>query len=729
MTASTDSTNRSSAPRFAARKGSALILVLIMTLSLAGLAISAIYLSSSAGLLTRYYDRERDYRFAAEAALALGKSRVTNDTSLVLPSDTAMTLLNGASLTDAAGNTIPRIKVNLYAAYTGDTTGRYGQFVTLIAQAYDSGGTRYVRRLDLIAQSFAKYAMFTNISPTNYQYGPGEFLKGRGHSNGDWKSVGAGPGPHYYDTITAVGTVSGAAGNAVYDKGYIAGYKYIPYPSVPKIAQLPGLASAANLELAPVSGVSGGKKQGSRIEFLPIDINENGSYEEGEGFFRVFDLALGRDTVRLRADMNGFGTTSVPVTDSVLNNQCGSFYTIGGKKQFFPVGVHQVAWVTALIQTSTNPVISATTAGKMADRSTASKTQTAVDLILSQPMARCYPAGDPHLLLTERFTDALGTWHGDSLAVATSPDSVPWGQLIVTQRYGGQDTTWTPVARDCVILTSATTGKCTAGSRQRLGVWRVWPGASLTTWPAINSAGLTPKQANEEAYAWPMSSPYNANSHGVIHLTGKKFYMSGVFRGNLTVYADSNLTWIDDLTYDQDPAAPSALCRNLLGIIVGDSAMLADNAINRPRVIDWGGTKIVKFFGSNEDFYLHAILLSLRATVATEQPNDNTALYPTPVSCPTGDSTGTAGTSGGCWFQTGGTIQVTISQNYGSSANSGLRVGRTLDPCQLTNKRPAFFPMSMQYQDNKYYEIDPVNVSTWSQVKLYYSYLRGRPAP
>ena len=35
--------------RSAARKGSALILVLIMTLSLAGLAISAIYLSSSAG--------------------------------------------------------------------------------------------------------------------------------------------------------------------------------------------------------------------------------------------------------------------------------------------------------------------------------------------------------------------------------------------------------------------------------------------------------------------------------------------------------------------------------------------------------------------------------------------------------------------------------------------------------------------------------------------------------
>jgi hypothetical protein len=215
----------------------------------------------------------------------------------------------------------------------------------------------------------------------------------------------------------------------------------------------------------------------------------------------------------------------------------------------------------------------------------------------------------------------------------------------------------------------------------------------------------------------------------VIHLTGSKFYMNGVFRGNLTVYSDSDVTFVDDLTYDQDPAAPSALCRNMLGLIAGDSIMLADNAINRPRMIDNGGSSIVKFLGPNEDFYLHAIILSIRGTVTTENADGNTALAPTPVSCPTGDSTGTTGTSGGCWFQTGGTIEVIISQHYTSSANSGLREGRTLDPCQLTNKRPAFFPMSMQYQDNKYYEIDPVNVSTWAQVKQYYSYLRGRPAP
>ena len=713
--------------RLRTRRGSALVLVLIMTLALAGLAISAIYLSSSAGLLTRYYDKERDYRYAAEAALAYGKSRITNDALLALPSDSAMVLMSAASVLDASGTAIPNIKVNLYAAFTGDTTGRDGQFVTLLAQAYDAGGTRHVRRLDLLAESFAKYAMFTNTSPTNYQYGPGEYLRGRGHSNGDWKSTGGGPGPHYYDTITAVGTVSGAVGNAIYDKGYIAGHRTIPYPTVPKLSALPGYAQTGNLEFTPVSGVSGGAKQGTRLEFVPIDIDGNGAYDDGEGFFRLFDLALGVDTTRLRADMLDASTNTTLVSNTttrgnaVLNRQCGSFYTIDGVKQFFPIAMHHVPWVQALIQTSTNPVISPDVAATMANQSNNVPTVAAVDAILGRPMARCYPAGDPHLVLTERFTNAIGQY---TLVTQTAGDSVPWGVFHST--YGGQDTTFTAFTRNCTI--DATAGRC-ADVPANLGSWRAWPGTALSTWPATNSSGLTPRQDRERYYEWPMSAPYNASSKGVIHVVGKKIYISGVFRGNLTMYADSNVTFIDDLTYDQDPAAPSALCRNMLGLIFGDSAMLADNPINRPRNIDNGGNRAQRFLGPNQNFNLHAILMSLRGTTTTENPNGNTALYPTPVSCPTGDSTGTTGTSGGCWFQTGGTIEVTLAQHYTSSANSGLREGRSLYPCQLTNHRPAFFPATLRYQDIKYYEIDPTNVATWTQVKQYYQRLRGRIIP
>ena len=721
-----------SEPRSNARRGSALILVLIMTLSLAGLAISAIYLSSSAGLLSRFYDRERDYRYAAEAALALGRSRVTQDTTLVIPGDTALALLSGASLTDASGNTIPRIKVNLYVAYTGDTTGKYGRFVTLIAQAYDSGGTRYVRRLDLVEQGFGKYAMFTNASPSNYQYGPGEWLKGVGHSNGDWKSVGSGPGPHYYDTITAVGNVSGASGSAVYDSGYKTGVKTIPYPTVSKLSNLITYATAANLNIVPVSGTSSGAKQGTWMEFVTIDINSNGAYDASEGFFRLYDLALGMDTTRLRADMNAFGTSSVTLTDSVLNNQCGAFYTISGVKQFFPVSAHIVPWVDSLIrQHSTSPVVTAATIGTMAKRSPAAKWQTAVDAILGQSGARCYPTGDPHLMLTERFTNSAGTWAD---VASSTADTVPWvmsAASIAGHQYGGEDTTFSPVTRDCVLNVALTTGQCVAGSRKDLGYWRAWPGAALTAWPSPTSTGLTPRQAVEKAYEWPMSSTYNANSKGVIHVQGKKIYMSGAqsgntpggFRGNVTVFADSNITWIDDLTYDQVPTQANQ-CRNLLGIIVGDTAALADNTINRPRVMDWGGTKLVPLLGPDGAFDLNAIVLSIRGTVMTEQPNDGTNTVPGPVLC------NTVATSGGCWAQTGGIIEVTISQNYGNSASSGLRMNQTIEPClQNTNQSPSYFPTTQTFVANKYYEIDPVNVSTWAQVKTYYAYLRGGQAP
>ncbi|MGI9091345.1 MAG: hypothetical protein ACR2GG_09605, partial [Gemmatimonadaceae bacterium] len=47
----------------AERRGSALILTLVLTLGLASLATSAIYLGSNARLLTDSNDRERDLRY------------------------------------------------------------------------------------------------------------------------------------------------------------------------------------------------------------------------------------------------------------------------------------------------------------------------------------------------------------------------------------------------------------------------------------------------------------------------------------------------------------------------------------------------------------------------------------------------------------------------------------------------------------------------------------------
>src|ERR1019366_664095 len=192
--------NQRSALMTRERRGSALILVLIMTLSLAGLAMSAIFLSSSAQMLSRYYDKERNFRYGAEAAIALGKSRLQmGDTTLHLPDTGSVQLMSAGSLKDANGITIPNVLVNLYGGYTGDTIGIYGQFVTMLAQSYDAGGTRMVRRLDFSQESFSRFAMFTNTFSSGLCYGAGEFIRGRAWSNQLWNSCNA-PGPIYYDT-------------------------------------------------------------------------------------------------------------------------------------------------------------------------------------------------------------------------------------------------------------------------------------------------------------------------------------------------------------------------------------------------------------------------------------------------------------------------------------------------------------------------------------------------
>jgi hypothetical protein len=234
-----------------ARRGAALLIVVIMTIALAALALSAIYLTAGSRSIGKLYERERSFRFAAEAALALGKARVQADTLFDPPDTGYVKLLSGASIRDANGDTISGVLLDLYAGNTGDTTGRVGTFVTLIARAYDAGGTRHVRRLDLSAESFSRFAMFTNTWQGGLSYGTGEFIRGRAHSNQTWASSGT-PGPTYFDTVSAVGSISGTAGTT-YVVPNKSGVPTIPFPTVTRLAALPTYATTGNLNFAAVT--------------------------------------------------------------------------------------------------------------------------------------------------------------------------------------------------------------------------------------------------------------------------------------------------------------------------------------------------------------------------------------------------------------------------------------------------------------------------------------------
>lgn len=712
------------------RRGSALVLVLIMTVAVAALALSAIYLSAGGTAIGRLYERERGFRYAADAALQLGKARVQRDTLFDPPDTGFVKLLNGVQITDAQNDTIRGVLLDLYAGTTGDTTGRFGTFVTLVARAYDAGGTRHVRRLDLTAESFSRFAMFTNTWMNGLAYGNGEFIRGRAHSNQGWQSVHV-PGPSYFDTVSAVTTITGTG---VFHVPRQAGAAPIPFPTVARLAALPGYATTGNMNFAisatsnPAS-ISGGlnvsgtaaatARTGTRLEFVIVDLNTDGQIAEREGFFRLYDLATGMDTSRLRADMAG---SPVAATNVVLQNQCGVMARIGGRDEFFPVATINQQWVRARLLLSTNPTFTAADTAAMRKQ-----TNAGIQRYLNRPRARCYPAGAPQLMPVERLTTAAAC---DTSGVVPNP-AYAWGAspaCTATQRYGGQDTTFTRAGFTCVIsdsLTGTWAGQCVtpaplaAAAPVRLGGWRAAPIA--ITVPTANWT-TAPRQAVERTFLWPIAKPFNLNSRGVIYATSGPLFVSGLMRGRVTLYVNGHVDFIDDLTYDQDPTAPAALCRNFLGVMANGDLMVSDNSMNRPRIIlaPAGTAGNTLFLGPNRDFFLHAVTLSLTNTVGVENWGGGPATNPA-VQCP---STSTVSPkSGGCINQTGGVIEVNISPTYAGN-NTGLGENRSVDPCQLTNAKPPFFPSTRRYLDNKYYELDPAAFRNDSTVRELYRRLR-----
>lgn len=710
-----------------ARRGSALMLTMVFTFALGGLAISAIYMAGGTAILSKLYDRERDYRYAAEWALAVGKSRITTDTTFVLPDSLYVQILNGSSVTDADGATVPKVKVDLYAGVGGESTGQYGRYVELVAVAYDNGGARHVRRLELQAENFARFAMFTDRWSVGC-YATGEIVRGRAHSNQDWQSCGSAPGAMYTDTVSAVTTVTGTAQYPTPGHRYPSAPR-IPFPTVTKLSWMPGYAASANLSYTPPARV--GSTGAARLEFTPVDLDGDGAVTgPAEGYFRIFEarsgatsnpwstgasaapyVTGGTDTAFVRASTaNGSrfdnilnGGTSID--KSVVQNQCGVFYMMGSpaRAMFMPLAAHDTLnkryrW---FIDTLTQAVLSrpgtrlnAINYLKRYQPGSAAYANNAAALLKSGSAyttgtPRCFPAGDPYLMPVER----PGLRNAFPAAAGQSIDTLP-----NASKRGGEDTTFTAVTKT--------------------GSWRAWPGYS----GSFFTAGVTRRQTTEEPYLWPVHRTQNLNAKGVIYVNGD-IYLSGQVRGRATLYISGNGAFIDDLIYVTNPAS-LPICQNLLGIITGGDLDIADNTINRPRYLDGTASSNARFFDNDQDFFLHAVTLvgvnSTSASFGVEAlssgPNAGRLCSPVPPN--------SAQTSGGCINQAGGVIERVISATFAGSY-TGFAENRVKDAC-LDVDSPPYFPLTGRYLDNKFYEIDPAQF-TASGVAQFYRRLQAAP--
>ncbi|HEY0777883.1 MAG TPA: hypothetical protein VGD56_07940 [Gemmatirosa sp.] len=644
------------------RRGGALLLVLFATVALGAVAASAIALTRTTTLVSKYYERERDFRYAAEAALAIGRSRVQRDTSLHLP-DSGFVTVPRAPIYNASGVALSRTGVTLYIGKSGITSGQYGQFVTVVARADDGSNTRYVRRLELAAENFARFAMFTNTWSSGLAYGTGEFIRGLAWSNQNWASYGS---PTYYDTVGAVSTVDASNGTPNYVKGPGAvkpNQAPIPMPTVSRLAFMPGYAAAANLSFTAASNTT------LRLEFVAADIDANGdSVGLNEGFVRAFQSYPGNAPSGFaysdRIVLKSWGTGAPPAwTDSL----CGDFHA--GK--FYPVIAHKMKWMKDSLGTTSDMYTIPT------NNTPSAPTTTEHDYVMRNPGARCYPAGSPQLVAVDRDTSKL------------SPSGSRWA--LQDGYKGGSDTTFTP--------------------NGRWGSWLAWPGA-------VNAALSSSKRKGQAKWLFPLSKQMNAGWKGIVYVNGNA-YVSGLLRSRVTLYGSGYLTFLDDLVYVVPPNTPGIDCNadgsNMLGIIAVNDIMIEDNALQRPqRILNAAppiayDTNQVRFLsGTGPNFRLNAVLMSLTGTVGVNNWQGGPSVT-------AGNCMGQA-TSGGCIAQIGGVIEQSISATWTGNA-TGFAENREVDQCMLVTS-PPYFPTTGRYLLNRYYESDP---SRFDPVSLFKS--------
>src|SRR6185312_9954395 len=586
------------------RRGSALILTLVLTLSLASLATSAIYLGGNEQILANSYDQERDLRYAAEAVLAMGKSTLNFD-PYAAPDSGYTTVTSNATVLGADGKVVPGVTVSMYLGPTSSNTGQFGRFVSVVAVAKNQSGAQVVRRLELAQESFAKFAYWSNQETNNgsiIYFNNNDQLWGPVWSN-DNLNIGSG-GARFHGTVGTAGAVLGA-GYGTFDVGYSANQKPIALPNNTALSSLSGYASSGGFNFtAPNSSTIDNTLM--RIEFVARPYNGGTGGVAGlpingadDGFFRVY-----------------YGKTAPWVRGDSTADNCGAAYTftstgtgLGSPSRlaFVPLSEHTKAWFkTALTKSGlySGSVITSLTSGSG---------MTAY--VMKQPSARCYLGGDPNLRAVSYRSEPGAGYATDTVGMATKTAAQV---LAVAQKIAGDSTTFF------------------AGTTlNTVGYWKPYGGTIAPQLTALYPA--------EAQYLYPLYRGLNAGTKGVIYVAGTTG-ISGTLRGRVTLYATGNVAILRDTKYVTDPSLNNCTA-DMLGIISGNNIFIADNALQDPLNISGVGYKNMD---DTKDVFIQGVMMALNTAFGVE----NYASGPTNANDCEGTNNGR-----GCLYLTGGIIQ------------------------------------------------------------------------
>ncbi|HST07338.1 MAG TPA: hypothetical protein VLJ83_04165, partial [Gemmatimonadaceae bacterium] len=372
------------------RRGMALLTVILMTFGLAALAASTMYLAGNSGLLATSSDREREFKYGAEAAMAMGKSRLNTD-PLVLPDTGFATLMSGQQVKGADGQYLPGVTVNLYLGPTGSTSGQFGRFASVVAEARDGAGARFVRRLELTQESFARFAYWSD-KETNAQGGTIVFANNDNIWGPVWSNDNItidNSGAKFHGEVGTAKTISGKP-YGTFDKGYTEGQPAITLPNNTVLSKLAGYAAGGNFNFAAPSNGDASTTR-LRLEFVAVDLGTGSTDSTGvdEGFVRIYQANAGEEAW-LRGDWTGNKATT---------KTCGATYKTNaatGAMKFFPASVHGTSWMHDSL-----------VAGGMSSTAANNVGNYSLNTIMSQATSRCYLGGDPRLVSEARNSGAF----------------------------------------------------------------------------------------------------------------------------------------------------------------------------------------------------------------------------------------------------------------------------------------------------------------------------------
>jgi hypothetical protein len=266
-------------------RGVALITVLLVALVVGVFSVAAALMGTNSSLINRYQERVNTLEAIADAGVEEARSRVNADRALY-PTDGFTTLESGATVRDAAGAVIPGVTRSLYVGPTGISSGQYGVFGSVVSVVQDAFGNKVVRRGEVVQESFAKYAYFTDFEPATIQFGSGDQIFGPVHSNSPIRvrSTLA----TFWGPVTTAQDVQGAM-YGTFVQGYEEFVANIPMPETADLDRLRTQAIAGNTYFGNGTTSGGVGAATTRLEFVAIDLDADGLVNgDNEGFMRVY---------------------------------------------------------------------------------------------------------------------------------------------------------------------------------------------------------------------------------------------------------------------------------------------------------------------------------------------------------------------------------------------------------------------------------------------------------